>query len=77
MPHNFIRINATTPNPGRRKRKDVDSVCVKHHGKLEHLWFDDASNPSYAYVLVRDGDVVGLMQDLGGQEVVRLFEVNE
>ena len=74
MPHNFIRINAVTPNPGRRTRQQVEPICARHHGKFEYLWFDDESDPTYAYVLVKDGDVDGMMQDLHGQEVIRLFD---
>ena len=74
MPHNFMRINAVTPNPGRRRREDVESICKRHHGQLENLWFDDQADPSYAYVLVKDGDVDGMLQDLHGQELLRLFE---
>lgn len=74
MPHNFLKINAATPNPGRRQRADVESVCHKHHGQFEYLWFDDDQDPTYAYVLVKDGDVDGMMQDLHGQQVIRLFE---
>ncbi len=74
MPHNFVRINAKTPNPGRRTRAEVEPVCKKHHGAFEYLWFDDDQNPTYAYVLVKDGDVDGIMQDLHGQQVIRLYE---
>jgi len=73
MPHNFIRISANTPNPGRRQRGDVESICARHHGQLEYLWFDDDQSPTYAYALVDGGDVDGMMSDLHGQEVIRLF----
>ena len=76
MPHNFIRVSADTPNPGRRKKHDVAAVCAKHHGEFVHLWFDDQDSPTYAYVLVKDGDVDGMMTDLGGQELIRLFEAS-
>ena len=74
MPHNFIRTSANTPNPGRRQKDDVAEVCARHHGEFKHLWFDDEHEPAHAYVLVKDGDVDGLMSDLGGQELIRLFE---
>jgi hypothetical protein len=74
VPHNFIRINAETPNPGRRTREEVEPICEKHHGQFEHLWFDDDAHPRFAYVLVKDGDVDGLLQDLHGQQVIRLFD---
>ncbi len=74
MPHNFLKINAVTPNPGRRTRGQVDAICRKHRGSFEYLWFDDDANPTFAYVLVKDGDVDGLMQDLHGEQVIRLFE---
>ena len=74
MPHNFLKITAVSPNPGRRHRANVEPICRKHHGQFEYLWFDDDQNPTYAYVLVKDGDVDGMMQDLHGQEVIRLFE---
>ena len=76
MPHNFLRISAETPNPGRRKREHVQQACEKHDAKLEYLWFDDEAAPSYAYVLVKDGDVDKLAQELQGQQVIRLFEAD-
>jgi hypothetical protein len=74
VPHNFVKINAMTPNPGLRTREKVESVCKSHHGKFENLWFDGANNPTYAYVLVKDGDLDGILHDLHGLEVIELFE---
>ena len=73
MPHNFIRTSAKTPNPGRRQSADVEAICARHHGKFEYLWFDDPNSPTYAYVLVDGGDVDGMMADLPGQQLIRLF----
>lgn len=77
MPHNFVKINVTSPNPGRRTRANVDPICRKHHATLEYLWFDDDEDPTFAYVLVKDGDIDGIMQDLHAHQVVRLFEVTD
>lgn len=74
VPHNFIRINAMAPNPGRRTREEVEPICARHHGKFEHLWFDDDRQPNFAYVLVQDGDVDGMLQDLHGHSIIRLFD---
>jgi hypothetical protein len=74
VPHNFIRIQANTPNPGRWTRDHVKQVCDKHHGKFEYLWFDDQDNPTTGYVLVKDGDVDGLVADLKAHEVIQLHE---
>lgn len=76
MPHNFIRTNATTPNPGRWTRTTVEEIARRHHGKLEHLWFDDPDHPNQAYMLVRDGDVDALMRELHGQQVTVLHEAD-
>ena len=77
MPHNFVKVNVISPNPGRRTRANVEPIVHKHHGTLEYLWFDDDEDPTYAYVLVKDGDIDGIMQDLHGHQVVRLFEVTD
>lgn len=77
MPHNFIRISVDTPNPGRRRRRDVEAVCAKHNGSFEYLWFDHDSSPKYAYVLVEDGDVDGIARDLHGQQVITLFKAQD
>ena len=77
MPHYFIKTGPSTPNPGRWTRARVDDVCKRHHGSLEYLWFDDQTDPDNAYVLVKDGDVDGLLQDLHGHEVTVLHEASE
>jgi hypothetical protein len=77
MPHNWIRTSPTTPNPGLRRRGDVAAVCARHHGQFLHLWFDNEDNPTAAYVLVKDGDVDGMMTDLQGEELIRLFEAKD
>jgi hypothetical protein len=74
VPHNFIKINAVTPNPGLRRSADVEKLCKKNQGTFENLWFDDEDKPTYAYVLVKDGDVEGMLDDLHGHEVIRLFD---
>lgn len=74
MPHNFIKLNATTPNPGRWTRARADEIVKRHHGTLEYLWFDDPDEPTHAFVLVKDGDVDGLIQDLHAHEVRQLHE---
>ena len=74
MPHNFVKINAMTPNPGLRTRANVKSACEKHGGKFVNLWFDDPKNPTYAYVLVKDGDLDRILHELHGLEVIRLYE---
>jgi hypothetical protein len=74
MPHNFIRIAPETPNPGRWTRERVEEITKRHHGVVEHLWFDDPHDPKAAYVLVRDGDIDGLMTDLTGQTLMRLYD---
>jgi hypothetical protein len=73
VPHNFIKITATTPNPGRRTRDDVDKIVRGHHGELDGLWFDDKRQPHSAWVLVRGGDVDGMMNDLGGHQLMQLW----
>ena len=74
MPHNFIKTNAMQPNPGRWNRGEVQKIAHTHHGTLEYLWFDDASNPAYAYALIKDGDIDGLMHDLHGVELIQLYD---
>ena len=74
MPHNFVKINAMSPNPGLRTRENVEPICKNHQGEFENLWYDGAKNPTYAYVLVKDGDLDGILRDLHGLEVIRLFE---
>ena len=77
MPHNFIKINATTPNPGRRKRDDVERIVVEEGGVLDNLWFDDKDAPNHAYVLVKDGDIDGMIAKLNGHQVIRLWLEDE
>lgn len=77
MPHNFIRISATTPNPGRRRLEDVETICRNHHGHVEFFGFDAEVNPNSAFVLVKGGDVDGMMSDLGGFEAKQLFDPSE
>jgi hypothetical protein len=77
VPHNFVKINAITGNPGRRTCADVASVCERHGGTFERLWFDDCDDPSYAYVLVKDGNLDGILDALHGREVLRLFDAEE
>lgn len=74
MPHNFIRVSADTPNPGRRRKADVDAVCAEHGGRLEYLWFDHESSPSYAYLLVKDGDAEKIAGKLQGDQAITLFQ---
>jgi hypothetical protein len=57
LPHNFIRIDASTPNPGLRKPDDMKRICKKHSGAFQCLLFDADTNPQSAYVLVKDGNV--------------------
>jgi hypothetical protein len=73
VPHNFIKINATTPNPGRRTRDDVEKVVTGHHGEMDGFWFDDKHQPHSCWVLVRGGDVDGMMADLGGHQMMQLW----
>ena len=72
MPHFFITTNALTPNPGRLTRQRASEVCSRHHGKLAHFWHDDPANPQTAYILVEDGDLDGLLQDLHAHHIVTL-----
>jgi hypothetical protein len=74
VPHNFVKINAMTPNPGLRTRAKVKAACKKHNGIFENLWFDDLKNPMYAYVLFKDGNLEAILDDLHGLEVIRLDE---
>lgn len=72
MPHNFVKINAMTPNPGLRRRKTVKTVVEERGGKFLNLWFDDLKNPTYAYVLFKDGNLEKILDELHGLEVIRL-----
>jgi hypothetical protein len=77
LPHNFIRINADAPNPGHRTREEVEPICREHNGTFKYLWFDDDRQPNFAYVLVEHGDVDGMMHDLHGHQITRLFAPEE
>lgn len=77
MPHNFIQMPADTPNPGRRTENDVKDICDTHHGEFVRLLFDARRNPTSAYVLVKDGDVDGMLADFHGQQVTQYFEEHE
>lgn len=72
MPHYFIKLNATTPNPGPLKRDRVAEVCRRHNAKLEHYWHDDPADPVVGYVLVEEGDINELSAELAAHEVVTL-----
>ncbi len=72
MPHNFVKITAMTPNPGLRKRADVKSACEKYGAKFGNFWFDDRKNPTFAYVLFKDGNLEKILAELHGLEVIRL-----
>jgi hypothetical protein len=74
VPHNFIKIDAVTPNPGLRTQADVAKICKKNDGKFKDLWFDDEDNPTFAYVLVENGKLDGILKGLHGHEVIRLFD---
>ena len=76
VPHNFIKSNATSPNPGQWSVQKVTEIAQKHHGHFEHLWFDAPpdQNPSTAFIVIEDGDVDGLMNDLHGHELVQLYD---
>ena len=78
MPHNFIRISASTPNPGLRKLDDMKRICKKHSGAFQCLLFDADTHPQSAYVLVKDGNVEAILAELGGGETVfQYFEPGE
>ena len=72
MPHFFIKVSPSSPNPGRLVRSRVEAVCRRHNAKLEHYWHDDPANPSVGYILVEEGDLAGLSADLDVHEVVTL-----
>ena len=78
MPHNFIRISASTPNPGLRKPDDMKRICNKHGGAFQCLLFDTDTQPQSAYVLVKDGNVNAILTELGGGETVfQYFDLSE
>ena len=70
MPHNFIRISATTPNPGLRNPDEMKRICKNHSGVFQSLLFDADTHPEFAYVLVKDGNVDAMLAELGGGEKV-------
>jgi hypothetical protein len=74
VPHNFIKMQPTTPNPGRWTKDRVKQICDKHQGKLEYLWFDDKDNPTVGYALVKDGNAQGMAAELKAHEVIELHE---
>jgi hypothetical protein len=75
MPHFFIQVSPSTPNPGPLKRTRVEEVCKKHNAKLEHYWHDDPENPTVGYILVEEGNLDGLRADLHAHDVVTLHRV--
>jgi hypothetical protein len=78
VPHNFIRISASTPNPGLRKPDDVERICKKHNGGFQCLLFDADTQPQFAYVLVKDGNVDAILAELGGGATVfQYFDPSE
>ena len=72
MPHFFIALDPSSPNPGRRTRAHVEEICGRHGGKVEHFWHDDPANPTTAYLLVESGNSEGLSKDLQAREIVTL-----
>jgi hypothetical protein len=72
MPHFFIKIFPTSPNPGRWTRAGIVEVCSRHHGTVEHFWHDDPANPGTAYVLVQNGDPDAMAADLHAHETLTL-----
>jgi hypothetical protein len=72
MPHFFITMGVSSPNPGRWTRAQVEEVCGQHHGKLENFWHDDRANPTTAYLLVENGDLDALSEELHARHIVTL-----
>jgi hypothetical protein len=78
VPHNFIRISASTPNPGLRKPDDVKRICKQHKREFQCLLFDADTQPQSAFVLVKDGNVDAILAELGGgQTVFQCFDHSE
>jgi hypothetical protein len=77
VPHNFIRISADTPNPGRRRENDVKAICEKHQGTLGCLLFDSDTNPEFAYVLVKNGNLNKILAALDGTKIETYFDPSE
>ena len=64
--------------PGLRKPDDVKRICNKHAGTFQCLLFDADTRPQSAYVLVKDGDVDGILAELGGGATVfQYFDPSE
>jgi hypothetical protein len=75
MPHYFIKLSPTTPNPGPLTRDHVAEVCRRHNAMLEHYWHDDPVNPAVGYILVEEGDIDGLSAEVAAHEVLTLHRV--
>ncbi len=75
MPHYFIKLSPTTPNPGPLTRDHVAEVCRRHNARLEHYWHDDPVNPSVGYILVEEGDIDGLSAEVAAHNVLTLHRV--
>jgi hypothetical protein len=78
MPHNFIKLPPTTPNPGPWTREKLEGLCTKHGCRLEHAWSERHGESAHRYVLVEyggpAGNMKGLHDELGAEEVVELYE---
>jgi hypothetical protein len=77
MPHNFIKLPPTTPNPGPWTREKLEGLCTKHGCRLEHAWSERRGESGHRYVLVEHSepsDMKGLHDALGAEEVVELYE---
>ena len=79
MPHNFIRLQPTTPNPGPWKRGPLQALCAHHKCALEYAWAEQSGQSAVRHVLVRYGDtpesdIKGLIAELQPEEVVELYE---
>ena len=75
MPHNFVKINAMSPNPGLRTRENVEPICKKHMGSFENLWYDDAQNPDLRLRAGRrTATSTGSSRDLHGWRSSVLFQ---
>ena len=72
MPHNFVKINAMTPNPGPAHTREGRAVCKTHMGTFENLWFDDAQNPDLRLRAVRERKPRRDPRELHALEVIRL-----
>jgi len=72
MPHFFFKTRAESENPGRWTHDKAKGVTERHKGKLKNVWHDDPDNPQVAYMLIEDGDLDGMKQDLHAYEVTVL-----